>query len=312
MAETLAKEHNQTELRLLPLTVAGFICFVIAVSSGGAAWYLFGSKSPRRQTEKNVVQSQIGQEKVAQTPLENAVEPSVNDNFAKFGNAGFPAPAGELPVGGGEIVLGGGKTGAPERRESVRDFAIAETEVTNAQFRDFLQETAPERAKTFAFGKANEPVANVSWREARDYCDWLSKKIGAEVRLPTEAEWEMAARGRENFKYPWGNEWQTTAAITENANGIRPVKSFPANKSPFGAFDMAGNVWEWVADEARDRTGRPQKYAGPNKDYKDATMRVAKGGAAVESKENLAADVNISLPENAHLPIVGFRYVVRR
>lgn len=90
------------------------------------------------------------------------------------------------------------------------------------------------------------PVTNVSWQEAQIYCQWRGK------RLPSEAQWERVARGTDGREYPWGNQWDTTITNTGDDSdweeGIAPVGVYPQNRSPDGAFDMAGNVWEWVAD----------------------------------------------------------------
>ena len=88
------------------------------------------------------------------------------------------------------------------------------------------------------------PVTGVTWFDAHDYCQWRN------LRLPSEYEWERAARGTEGLEYPWGNEWQpditNTGDNTDWPDGIMPVGSFPENQSPDGVLDMAGNVWEWV------------------------------------------------------------------
>jgi formylglycine-generating enzyme required for sulfatase activity len=90
------------------------------------------------------------------------------------------------------------------------------------------------------------PVGGINWFNAVAYCEWRS------ARLPTEAEWEKAARGTDGREFPWGNEWDekitNTGDDSEWEDGIAPVGSFPQNKSPYGAYDMAGNVWEWVND----------------------------------------------------------------
>ena len=90
----------------------------------------------------------------------------------------------------------------------------------------------------------NLPITGVSWFAAKDFCLWRK------ARLPTEAEWEKAARGPNGLEYPWGNEWDPKITNTgddgEWEEGVAPVGSYKGNKSPYGAYDMSGNVWEWV------------------------------------------------------------------
>jgi formylglycine-generating enzyme required for sulfatase activity len=149
-------------------------------------------------------------------------------------------------------------------------------------------------------------VVSVTWQDAVDYCEWLSGKIGAEVRLPNEKEWRLAAAGESSLKYPWGNEWKPRAANYKDTKlGVRPVKSFPEGRSPCGAYDMAGNVWEWTSDDALDHEGKPKEENGVKR-------KIIKGGSAAAKQDYLNTSARFDLPANAADPVVGFRYVVIR
>ena len=137
----------------------------------------------------------------------------------------------------------------PVRTVSTGSYEIDVHEVTNAEYAEFLASGIdgikapyhwPERKPPR--GRADDPVANITWDEAAAYCRWRGK------RLPTEAEWERACRGGvESRKYPWGDEDADEAkAHFDSLKGPKPVCSF--EKNGFGLCDMAGNVWEWTAD----------------------------------------------------------------
>lgn len=136
----------------------------------------------------------------------------------------------------------------PRRRVWVASFYIGRTEVTNAEFRRFRP------SFTYPEGKDRYPVTGVTYSAAAAYCRW------AGGRLPTDAEWEKAARGIDGRRYPWGDTWDATrgnflrphggsgaAGCWITRRGLRPVGSFPSGASPCGALDMAGNAWEWVS-----------------------------------------------------------------
>ena len=151
-----------------------------------------------------------------------------------------------IPIPAGEFVLGSNEPGAlPRRRIDLPAFLMDKYEVTNAQYQRFVEETghqAPWGALPGA--QADYPVTGVSWKDADAYCHWAKK------RLPTEAEWEKAARGSDGQRYPWGDEWRDDLANTDEAGigGPQAVGSHPDGASPYGVQDMAGNVWEWVDD----------------------------------------------------------------
>ncbi|MFL5306200.1 MAG: formylglycine-generating enzyme family protein [Polyangia bacterium] len=141
----------------------------------------------------------------------------------------------------------------PTRQVTVKTFAIDRTEVTRAAYGRCV-EAGRCRPPALADGDANLPVTNVDWTDAQAYCKF------AGGRLPTEAEWEKAARGTDGREYPWGNDADCVKANWGSFEGEGPcagknpghpvnVGSYPGGASPYGAEDMGGNVWEWVADK---------------------------------------------------------------
>src|SRR5574341_1014449 len=134
----------------------------------------------------------------------------------------------------------------PAHRTYVSAFYLDQHEVTNGDYLRFVEASGAARPWNWPGGKVAKgeerfPVNNVTWAEADGYCRWAGK------RLPSEAEWERAARGGlDRKRYPWGDEGARDRAHTSSAIGPAAVASFPANA--FGLFDMAGNVWEWTSD----------------------------------------------------------------
>lgn len=152
------------------------------------------------------------------------------------------------------------------------EYWIDQHPVTVARYRHFCQATGRTMPSSPSWGWIDDhPIVNVSWDDAADYCEW------AGVCLPTEAEWEKAARGTDGRKYPWGNDWEASKC-NNSASGpgqTTPVGSYPDGASLYGAHDMAGNVWEWCADwygyimyPAHNPTGAAS-----------GTKRVLRGGA---------------------------------
>ncbi len=177
-------------------------------------------------------------------------------NYQRRGNDNAEmvrVPAGEFTMGSDSY-----DNEKPVHRVSLSDYWIDVFEVTNARYQECVNAGKCERPgstssddRSSYFGNsqyAEYPVIYVSWEDANKYCAWAGK------RLPTEAEWEKAARGPSTSSgdartYPWGNEWDSAKANVENSGGdTTQVGSYPAGASPYGALDMAGNVWEWVAD----------------------------------------------------------------
>ncbi|MBN1261386.1 MAG: formylglycine-generating enzyme family protein, partial [Anaerolineae bacterium] len=146
----------------------------------------------------------------------------------------------------------------PQHTVRLAAFAIARTPVTNAEYGVFLRatrHTPPAHWRIWRWkrrwhiGKQDHPVVNVTWYDAVAYGEWLAKETGKPYRLPSEAEWEKAARGPEGRRYPWGDAWlpEHCNSLENNPKGgTTPVTAFPEGASPYGLLDMAGNVWEWT------------------------------------------------------------------
>ncbi len=135
----------------------------------------------------------------------------------------------------------------PAHRVYLDAFAIDRTEVTRGAFVEFVQsqgQITSDWDTAELLKHPDLPVTGVLWKEAEAYCRWIGK------RLPTEAVWEKAARGKMGYHYPWGDQWDPARCNTvESGSGaVRPVGSYPRGSSPYGAVDMAGNAAEWVAD----------------------------------------------------------------
>ncbi|MCU0275431.1 MAG: bifunctional serine/threonine-protein kinase/formylglycine-generating enzyme family protein [Acidobacteria bacterium] len=156
-------------------------------------------------------------------------------------------PAGNFTIGSpkGE----GDDDEHPAHMVFISGFWLGKTEVTFAQYDAFCQETGRRFPGDEGWGRGSRPVINITWEDAGAYCRWLAKKSGRSFRLPTEAEWEKAARER----YPWGKRDPGPSLVNMKGDGdgypfTAPVGSFPAGASHYGHLDLAGNVWEWTSD----------------------------------------------------------------
>lgn len=169
----------------------------------------------------------------------------------------------------------------PQRRVWVEAYYIDVHEVTNIEYKRFVDSMGVEPPYSwgngnYPVGEDGFPVVDISWEEAAAYARFVGK------RLPTEIEWEKAARGTDGRRYPWGNEFD--GDLANNGKRLMPVMSFPAGVSPFGLFDMAGNAAEWV-DAWYDAYPRgeedilPKKYAPRKQRFHDKKYRVYRGGA---------------------------------
>ncbi|MGW0711852.1 formylglycine-generating enzyme family protein [Streptomyces sp. NPDC002643] len=173
----------------------------------------------------------------------------------------------------------------PPHTVELADFWLAVYPVTNGEYARFLRETGHDhRPTTWYLGacpwdRANHPVAGVRAEEADRYAAWLTSVTGHPWRLPTEAEWEYAAKGPEGLAFPWGEEFDADAANTRESgvHTTTPVGAFPKGRSPFGAHDMGGNVEEYVSDSYVPYPGGP--FVDDHLVQTMGTYRVARGGS---------------------------------
>lgn len=174
---------------------------------------------------------------------------------------------------------------APAHVVTFDGFLIGAYPVTNHQYRRFLQESGyGPRPRTWYLGaypwdRANHPVAGVDAADADAYAAWLAGRTGLPMRLPREAEWEYAAKGPDGRDYPWGNEFDATRTNTRES-GIHlttPVGIYPTGRSPFGIWDMAGNVEEYVSDHYLPYPGG--EWVADHLVEALGTYRVSRGGS---------------------------------
>jgi len=202
----------------------------------------------------------------------------------------------------------------PRREVHVDSFYIDEYLVTNQDYKIFVEE-AGHRAPlldlpwskkydwsngTFPKGTGNWPVVIVDWHDAMAYCEWAGK------RLPTEAEWEKAARGSDRRIWPWGNDWDPKRLACSGVGHPQPVGTYPDGKSPFGCFDMAGNVWEWTSDWYNNRyygIAPSRNPKGPD----SGEERVLKGGAWIHSGFSVRCAMRFHKPPEYCDNYIGFR-----
>ncbi len=185
-------------------------------------------------------------------------------------------PAGPFVMGSDDRLADEG----PAHTVVLPEYWIDRYEVTNLQYKAFIDATGHRsprhfRNRTYPAGKVDHPVTFVSWYDARDYCRWAGK------RLPTEQEWEKAARGSDARIYPWGNEFSIERANTPvrwarlgRKGDTTPVGAFPEGRSPYGPEDMSGNVWEWTSSWYLPHPGNTQ----PSENY-GHIYKVLKGGS---------------------------------
>ena len=228
-------------------------------------------------------------------------------------------PAGSFLLGSSDADEMASSDEKPQHEVTLPSFKIGKYAVTNAQYLRFVEATtqgwrSPDAGRP---EKANCPAAYVSWHEARAYCAWLTEvwraegKIGGEehVRLPMEAEWEKAARGRDGRLWPWGDEWDESKCNSAELGLAETsvVGMFPAGVSPYGCLDMAGQVWEWCSSAYE---AYPY-HADDGRENPDVSVRrVLRGGSWYVDRTGARCAFRYWVGPDLGWLIGGFRVVV--
>ena len=221
-------------------------------------------------------------------------QPSAPSSTASSATDSNSPPAGMLAIPGGTFRMG--RDNAPSAEEtpahsvSVAAFYLEKEPVTVGQY-------AAVAKSNVTAGTEQLPITSVSWQEASDYCAAQGK------RLPTETEWEFAARGTDGRLYPWGNHFAAglTNSLESGLGRPEPVGSHADAASPFGALDMSGNVWEWTADDYKPYPGREAAFQIP------ADAKVIRGGSYKADKFHVTTTARNFDLAPTRSSVIGFR-----
>lgn len=316
-----AQQHeslsSRSRIRSLRYTVWSLVVLLALVVVGGVLW--------SRVEVPTALESSPVAKQTAPTPEDAPLLPKTSaDTAATVPQVLPPVQRDRLRQGalgpvlstlpGGGFRMGHNLTTAndfgPAHDVQVASFLLGAYEVTFEEYDRFARATGRPLPKDFGWGRGRQPVVGVSWDDARAYAAWLGRETGQAYRLPSEAEWEYAARAGGRGSYWWGFGLEQNRAVCLDC-GSRwdnrspaPVGSFAP--SPFGLYDTAGNVMEWVADcyEPGYR-GAPQD--GSARSDGACTSQVARGGAFNKPSSSMRAYVRARFAPETRLDMLGFR-----
>jgi formylglycine-generating enzyme required for sulfatase activity/class 3 adenylate cyclase len=301
------------------------LSLVLLLIAGGALWYLLPQPyrqarnqastavSPASPTQSLPPAAPATQEAARHAQPAPSLAPTTKQLALPGGRATQPTPAVREPemnmLPGGSFIMGSNEdvTEKPPHQVSIKPFAISRYPISVREW----NECAAAKACAFtATGQDDAPVTNVSWSEARQFAAWLAGATGKAYRLPSEAEWEYAARGGTQTKYWWGDQLQPGMANCKNCAGEPPAEqptkigSFRAN--PFGLYDMGGGVDQWVEDCWH------KNYQGAPADGSpwiggDCTSHVIRSGSWKNDARYVRPANRDSYDTNVRYPTHGFR-----
>ncbi|MGA2406836.1 MAG: SUMF1/EgtB/PvdO family nonheme iron enzyme [Bacteroidales bacterium] len=200
----------------------------------------------------------------------------------------------------------------PQIKYSIKGYFISKYEISVKQYRQFAvqkNKQLPENLKDNNFNADDQPIMGVSWYDAREYCDWLSNKTGEKYRLPTEIEWEIAAKGTDNRIFPDGNNRPNTnnCNFYEQFNKTSPVDKTPMNFSYFKVVNMAGNIAEWCDNNFEENY---YQKLHQNIDYlSSGDKKCIRGGSWKDNIFFVRCTARVGLLPDTKKETVGFRIV---
>ena len=211
---------------------------------------------------------------------------------------------------------------SPQATVTVPAFYIGRYEVTVAQFGTFVNATGHRPDDNALRAPPRHPVSMITWPEALAYCRWLEAELkqspqtparlqhllrdGWHVALPSEPEWEKAARGTDGRVYPWGDQPRRDRANFGRPSTV-PVGSVVCPECPFGLLDMSGNVWEWTRSPYQPYPFDP---SDDRKDLQADALWVMRGGSFADTERNVRAAIRGGADPGARRPFIGFRVVI--
>ncbi len=330
MAKVKAKIKVKKEPRIKWMLMAASIIVLVVLSVFFIDRFRQGDKPPgvkQEQVKTDVPVEKLGQsEKAIDVSKEKAIEKiakKIYQNEKGFREADYGDGIIMVYIPAGTFTMGSfyyDNDEQPPHEVFLDGYWMGKTEVTVGQYKVFISDTGhgPLSSSVSKYSPGDDhPVVYVSWDDADAYCKWLSKKIGLNFKLPTEAQWEKAARGTDGRKYPWGEhdpyhkkkyyanyDYDPDNYEEDGYRYTAPVGFYPQGASPYGLVDMAGNVWEWCYDwYGPYNAGYQKNPTGPE----SVSYRVLRGGSWNYRTESLrCANRNYAF-SIIHFSEVGFR-----